>query len=43
VLLKGFWPLSNWRANNVQASISIGVDDDLEDLVVPPHCGPKNK
>jgi len=43
VLLEGFWPSSNWRANHVQASIPTGVDDDPEDLVVPPHCGPKNK
>jgi hypothetical protein len=43
VLLEGFWPSSNWRANHVQASIPTCVDDDPENLVVPPHCGPKNK
>jgi hypothetical protein len=43
MLLEGFWPSSNWRANHVQASIPTSVDDDPEDLIVPPHCGLKNK
>jgi hypothetical protein len=43
VLLEGFWPSSNWRANHIRASVPTGVDDNLEDLVVPPHCGLKNK
>ncbi len=43
VLLEGFWPSSNWRVNHVQTSIPTSVVDDLEDPIVPPHCGPKNK
>jgi hypothetical protein len=42
VLLEGFWPSSNWRPNYERASILIVVDVDLEDLVIPPYCGPRS-
>ncbi len=41
VLLEGFWPSSNWRANYEHASIRIIVDVDLEDLVILPYYGPR--
>jgi hypothetical protein len=37
ILLEGFWPSSNWRANYECASIYIIVDDDLEDPIIPPY------
>jgi hypothetical protein len=39
VLLEGFWPFSNWRANYERASICIVVDVDLKNPVIPPYCG----
>jgi len=42
VLLEGFLPSNNWRTNYECASIHIVVDVDLEDLVIPPYCGPRN-
>jgi hypothetical protein len=36
ILLEGFWPSTNWRANFEHASIPIVVNVDLEDLVIPP-------
>ncbi len=42
VLLEGFWPSSNWRANYECTSIHIIVDVDLEDLVIHPYYGPRS-
>jgi hypothetical protein len=34
ILLKGFWPSSNWRFNYVKVSLSIVMDvTDLEDPI----------
>jgi hypothetical protein len=41
VLLEGFWPSNNWRANYDHTSIPSVVDNDLEDLVIPPYYGPR--
>jgi len=42
ILLAGFWPSNNWRANYECASIHTIVDVGLEDPVIPPYCGFRN-
>jgi len=43
ILLEGFWPIRNWKVNHVRLSIPfVPILDDMEDLVIPPYCGPKN-
>jgi len=42
VLLEGFWPFSNWKANYEHASIPTIVDVDPKDLVIPPYYGPRS-
>jgi hypothetical protein len=43
ILLKGFWPTSNWKINHVRFSIPfVPIFDDIENPVILPYCGPKN-
>jgi hypothetical protein len=42
ILLAGFWPSSNWRANYECASIHTIVDVDPEDPIIPLYCGLRN-
>jgi len=42
VILEGFWPFSNWRANYECACIRTVVDVDLEDHVILPYYGFKS-
>ncbi len=42
ILLEGFWPFNNWRANYEHASILIIVDVDHENLVIPPYYWPRS-
>jgi hypothetical protein len=42
IMLEGFWPSRNWRANYEHTSILTVVDVDLEDLVIPPYYGLKS-
>jgi hypothetical protein len=39
VMLKGFWPFSNWRANYERTSIYTIVDVELEDPIICPYYG----
>jgi hypothetical protein len=41
VLLEGFWPSTNWRANYECASIPTVINVYLEDRIIPPYCGPR--
>jgi len=42
IMLEGFWPSSNWKANYEHTSIPTVVDVDLENLVIPPYYGLKS-
>jgi hypothetical protein len=42
VLLEGFWPFNNWRANYEHASIPTVIDFDFEDPIIFPTCGPRS-
>jgi hypothetical protein len=42
ILLEGFWPSNNWRANYECASIHTIVGADPKNLVIPPYYGLKS-
>ncbi len=42
ILLKGFWPFSNWRSNYECTSIPTIVDVDLKDPIILPYCGARS-
>ncbi len=42
ILLEGFWPSNNWRANYEHASIPTIIDFDLEDPIIFPYCDPRS-
>jgi hypothetical protein len=42
VILEGFWPSNNWKANYQCASLHTIIDVDLEDHVILPYCGPRS-
>jgi hypothetical protein len=43
ILLKGFWPCSNWKLNYASVELpSTTTIVDSEDPVICHYCGPKN-
>jgi len=42
ILLKGFWPFSNWRSNYECTSIPTVVDVDLKDPIILQYCGARS-